>query len=77
MYAVYLWFVSAIGGVRVRKRVSSKVNRSLAKINRLIWDLHLDGSLPASSSIQDKRDAAHRLVTRAYASLIIIGREDI
>ena len=77
MYAVYLWFVSANGGVRVRKRVSSKVNRSLAKINRLIWDLHLDGPLPDGSSIQDRLGALLRLVTRAYASLTIIGREAI
>ena len=77
MYAVYLWFVSANGGVRVRKRESSKVNRSLAKINRLIWDLHLDGTQQAGCAIQDRRGAVHRLVTRAYASLTIIGREAI
>ena len=77
MYAVYLWFVSAIGGVPVRKRLSSKVNRSLAKINRLIWDLYLDGPLLASCAIQDNHAVAYRLVTRAYASLTIIGREAI
>ena len=40
---MYLWFVSAIGGVSIRKRLSSKVNRSLAKVKRLLWDLTLDG----------------------------------
>ena len=45
MYALYLWFVSAIVGVRVRKRLLSKVNRSVAKMKRLIWELYLDGLL--------------------------------
>ena len=70
---MYLWFVSAIGVVSIRKRLSSKVNRSLAKVKRLLYDLYLDGLLLDQGSISDGLADVHHLVTRAYANLTIIG----